>query len=210
VTTNIPWSVVLFKSIDRTNDPRSQSFVIEPYVNAPARYQEYDPIAPRVATLIAARIAEIEPKLAVEHVGSTAVPGCAGKGIVDLAVLYEDGGLDKAKQVLDTLGFQRQTTRDPFPEDRPMRVGAISYAGRIYQLHAHVIREDSSEIIKLRGFRDRLRADPELREAYESTKRQIIAAGVTDSVAYCEAKGSFIRQVLEPGAVADFKNLADR
>jgi len=185
-------------------------FVFEPYVDGPARFQPYDLNAPLIANLIVARIAEIEPKLAVEHVGSTAVPGCAGKGIVDLVVLYGEGGLDRAKQVLDILGFQRQTTRDPFPEDRPMRVGAISYAGRIYQLHAHVIRADSSEIFELRAFRDRLRADPELREAYESTKRQIIAAGVTDSVAYCEAKGGFIRQVLEPGAVADFKTSRDR
>jgi GrpB-like predicted nucleotidyltransferase (UPF0157 family) len=185
-------------------------FVLEPYINPPACYQEYDPIAPRIASLITARVAQIEPNLAVEHIGSTAVPGCAGKGIVDLAVLYGEGGLDRAKQVLDTLGFQRQTTRDPFPEDRPMRVGAISHAGRTYQLHAHVIRADSSEIIELMAFRDRLRADPELREAYESTKRQIMAAGVTDSVAYCEAKGGFIRQVLEPGAVADFKTPTDR
>jgi GrpB-like predicted nucleotidyltransferase (UPF0157 family) len=184
-------------------------FVIEPYINGPALYQEYDLNAPRVASLIAARIEEIEPKLVVEHLGSTAVPGCAGKGIVDLAVLYDKGDLERAKQVLDTLGFQRQTTRDPFPESRPMRVGAISYIGRTYQLHAHVIAADSVEIIELRAFRDRLRADPELREAYESTKRQIIAAGVTDSVSYCEAKGSLIREVLSELAAPDFKASPD-
>jgi len=189
---------------------RGRCLVIEPYVNAPACYQPYDLNAPLIANLIAARIAEIEPKLAVEHIGSTAVPGCAGKGIVDLAILYDEGGLERAKQVLDALGFQRQTTRDPFPESRPMRVGAISHAGRTYQLHAHVIRADSSEIIELRAFRDRLRADPELRAAYESTKRRIIAAGVTDSVAYCEAKGSFVRQVLDQAAAADFKTSPDR
>jgi len=202
--------VLLLNPLIEPNGLRSQSFVIETYINAPARYQEYDPSAPRVASLIAARIAEIEPKLVVEHIGSTAVPGCAGKGIVDLAILYDEGGLDRAKQVLDILDFQRQSTRDPFPESRPMRVGAISYAGQTYQLHAHVICSDSSEIIELRKLRDRLRADPELRAAYESRKREIIAAGVTDSVSYCEAKGSFIRQVLEPAVAADFKTLPDR
>jgi GrpB-like predicted nucleotidyltransferase (UPF0157 family) len=159
---------------------------------------------------MAARIAEIEPKLVVEHIGSTAVPGCAGKGIVDLAVLYDERDLERAKQILDMLGFQRQSTRDPFPESRPMRVGAISHAGRMYQLHAHVVCADSPEIIELRAFRDRLRADPELRAAYESTKRQIIAAGVTDSVAYCEAKESFIRQALKQAAAPDFKTLPIR
>ena len=56
----------------------------------------------------------------IHHIGSTAVMGCAGKGAIDLMVLYSPGCLTLAKRVLDELGFQRQTTRDPFPEDRPM------------------------------------------------------------------------------------------
>ena len=42
--------------------------------------------------------------LRVEHIGSTSVPGCAGKGIIDLMVLYPVGGLEHARQVLDSLG----------------------------------------------------------------------------------------------------------
>jgi len=170
--------------------------VIERYVKEPARYESYDSHALQVADLVAGGIKEIEPKLIVEHFGSTSVPGCAGKGIIDLAVLYGNDGLTRAKQVLDHLGFQRQSTRDPFPESRPMRVGAVSYAGRTYQIHAHVIAANSTEIIELRRFRDLLRADQELRTSYESAKRQIIASRVTDSVSYCEAKSEFIKKVL--------------
>lgn len=173
-------------------------FRVEPYLNGPACYQPHDPRAASVAEWIAARIVAEGGELVVEHIGSTAVPGCAGKGIVDLAILYPEGCLNVAKRVLDTLGFQRQPTRDPFPEDRPMRVGAVSYAGRKYNLHAHVISANSPEIIELRRFRDRLRADPVVRADYESTKQGIIASGITDSVDYCEAKGAFIQQVLAP------------
>jgi GrpB-like predicted nucleotidyltransferase (UPF0157 family) len=169
-------------------------FSIEPYTNAPASYHEYDPDAPAIARLLAAAINAAEPGLAVEHIGSTAVPGCAGKGVVDLMILYQPGHLTRAKSALDQLGFQRQSTRDPFPEERPMRVGAVTHCGKRFRVHAHVLAADAAEAAELRAFRDRLRAEPEFRTAYEACKRNILAAGVTDSVAYAEAKGEFIKE----------------
>jgi GrpB-like predicted nucleotidyltransferase (UPF0157 family) len=84
--------------------------------------------------------------LTVEHIGSTSVPGCAGKGILDLMVLYPPGQLEDARQVLADLGFQRQTTADPFPENRPMRTGSVQYQGNTFRIHAHVLAKDSSEV----------------------------------------------------------------
>jgi GrpB-like predicted nucleotidyltransferase (UPF0157 family) len=166
---------------------------IGPYFRAPASYHEHDPLAAEAARVVAAAIVAVEPRLSVEHIGSTAVPGCAGKGVVDLMVLYAAGLLDAARTALDRLGFQRQSGRDPFPEDRPMRVGAVEHGGRRFRLHAHVLCADSPEAGELRAFRDRLRAEPEFRAAYEACKRGILAAGITDAVAYAEAKGAFIR-----------------
>jgi GrpB-like predicted nucleotidyltransferase (UPF0157 family) len=168
--------------------------IIGPYSDAPATYNDYDPGAPAIAARLADAITAIAEGLSVEHIGSTAVPGCAGKGIVDLMVLYPPGHLPRAKQALDQFGFQRQSTRDPFPEDRPMRVGAVVYGGKQFRIHAHVLAADAAEAATLRAFRDRLRADAEYRAAYEACKRRILAAGVTDSVAYAEAKGEFIHQ----------------
>jgi len=135
---------------------------------------------------------QARPDLRVEHIGSTSVPGCAGKGVIDLMLLYGEGGLEHAKRVLDWLGFQRQSTRDPFPESRPMRLGAINYQGKIYRTHVHVIPATSPEAAELQGFRDHLRADPELMKAYVDRKRAIVDAGIVDTVDYCEAKGEFI------------------
>jgi ubiquinone/menaquinone biosynthesis C-methylase UbiE/GrpB-like predicted nucleotidyltransferase (UPF0157 family) len=133
----------------------------------------------------------------VEHIGSTSVPGCAGKGIVDLMLLYPDGQLASAKDVLDALGFQRQTSRDPFPEDRPMRTGSVVHDGTTFLLHIHVIAASSPEAQVLRRFRDRLRADPELVGSYVAAKRAILASGVTDSVDFCIRKGEFVQQALQ-------------
>lgn len=136
------------------------------------------------------------PQLQVEHVGSTAVPGCAGKGIVDLMIPVPEGEMEAVKELLDRLGFQRQTTRDPFPEDRPMRVGALLHDGETFLLHVHAIPAKSPEVDELRFFRACLRADAELLKAYVARKREIIAGGTTDSLDYCHEKGRFIKEVL--------------
>ena len=107
-----------------------------------------------------------------------------------------DGRTEEVAVVLDQLGFQRQSNRDPFPEDRPMRVGSLVYDGETFLLHVHVIPETSPEVEDMRFFRACLRADPALMKAYVATKRKIIASGVTDSLDYCHAKGEFIREVL--------------
>jgi GrpB-like predicted nucleotidyltransferase (UPF0157 family) len=177
--------------------PPTSGIVIGPYSKLSAICRDYDPCAAEVARLVGKMITAQLPALVVEHIGSTAVEGCAGKGIVDLMVLYSEGQLEAAKAALDALGFQRQTTRDPFPEDRPMRVGSLAYQDGVYQLHAHVISSASPEAAELRAFRDHLRADPALRAAYMARKREIIAGGITDSVDYAIAKGAFVKAVID-------------
>ena len=136
------------------------------------------------------------PQVNVEHVGSTAVPGCAGKGVIDLLIPYREGELDPVKDTLEGLGFQRQSTRNPFPEDRPMRLGSTTYDGDTFRLHVHVVSASSDEPDELRAFRDRLRADPEMMDAYVRRKRDIIESGTTDAIDYSILKGAFVQQTL--------------
>jgi GrpB-like predicted nucleotidyltransferase (UPF0157 family) len=176
----------------------SQEKPVGLYQDLPAVCREYDSRAPLVARYVATLISEKGlPAVTVEHIGSTSVEGCAGKGIVDLMVLYPEGQLDPAKSLLDELGFQRQSNRDPFPEDRPMRVGSVEYDGSLFRLHAHVLWAGSPEVKGLRLFRDRLRVEALLREEYVARKRAIIESGVTDAVDYSIIKGEFVSRVLE-------------
>lgn len=156
----------------------------------------YDPRFPEVADRVIALILARMPDVRVEHVGSTAAPGCAGKGIIDLLMIYTPGRLPVARDALGQLGFQRQKGLDPFPEERPLRVGTIEHDGKTYRLHVHVVAEHSPEVAELTAFRDRLRMDQELLDEYQARKRVVLAAGVSDNVAYNEGKASFIRSVI--------------
>ncbi|HWX20541.1 MAG TPA: GrpB family protein [Candidatus Binatia bacterium] len=168
-----------------------------PYFSMPAEFCAYDPGATEIARLLCGAIQRVEPELQIEHVGSTSVPGCGGKGMIDLAVLYPEGFLARARAVLDGLGFQKQGGPEPFPENRPMRVGCVEHDGCLFRIHAHVIARDSEEHDELVWFRETLRADSALRQCYEARKRAILASGIQDSLEYCKAKGAFVTDVLQ-------------
>jgi len=170
--------------------------VIGPYFSRPAACREYDPRGVDVAGLVAAQVHEHLPQIRVEHVGSTSVPGCAGKGNVDLMIAVADSEMAAVKELLDRMGFQGQIGRDPFPETRPMRAGSLVHDGEIFLIHVHVIPASSPEVDEIRFFRNCLRANAQLLRAYTSRKREIIASGVTDSLEYCRIKGDFIKEVL--------------
>jgi GrpB-like predicted nucleotidyltransferase (UPF0157 family) len=169
---------------------------IGPYEHRPAACFPHDPRTAEVARRVAELVRLRAPAFLVEHVGSTSVPGCAGKGIVDLMLVYPDGQLAAARDLLDTLGFQRQTSRDPFPEERPMRTGALRHDGTTFRLHVHVLAATSPEVAQMRSFRDRLQADRALVAAYVAAKKAILAAGCTDSVDYAIRKGDFVAAAL--------------
>jgi GrpB-like predicted nucleotidyltransferase (UPF0157 family) len=140
-----------------------------------------------------ALIGERLPDTAVEHVGSSSVPGCAGKGTLDLAIPYRDEShLNAINDVLFALGFGRQRNRDPFPQTRPMRIGAIDDQGETYLLHVHVVPDGTHHLGELVDFRDRLRADPALVAEYVAAKRAVLDAGVRDGDDYAVKKGEFI------------------
>jgi GrpB-like predicted nucleotidyltransferase (UPF0157 family) len=170
--------------------------VVGRYELRPLACEDYDPRAADVARHVAYLVSPHIGSVRVEHVGSTAVPGCAGKGIVDLMIAAGKDEMDRVKALLDRLGFQPQPGPDPFPEDRPMRVGAWDHDGETFLIHVHVIPADSPEVDEMRFFRTCLRADPELARAYMARKRQILKAGVTDRLEYVRQKGEFIQEVL--------------
>jgi malonyl-CoA/methylmalonyl-CoA synthetase len=201
----IPRSFVIVDKLPRNALGKIQkhllsTFQIGIYDQSPAVFAPYDSRTSEVARLLAEAIEKKNPHIAVDHIGSTSVPGCSGKGIIDLAVTYNAGDLEQAKAALAAIGFQPQTGREPFPETRPMRVASVTALGGVFRIHAHVIERDGTEHRELKAFRDALRRDPQLRAAYEDAKQQILQQGIIDSLDYCNAKGAFIERTL-PGIV---------
>ena len=166
------------------------------YFHRTAELKAYEPDYPEVAVRVADLIRAKLPSVVIEHIGSTAVPNCDGKGTIDLMVLYAEGQVEITKETLDSLGFEPQPHKEPFGEDRPMKVGAISCNKKVFQIHVHVIEEGDPEAVSMIRFRDRLREDDGLMQEYIGCKKRILQSGITDSLEYCKAKQVFIENVL--------------
>jgi GrpB-like predicted nucleotidyltransferase (UPF0157 family) len=170
---------------------------ILPYCRVPIVVHEANADAPAVAREVAELIAAKRPGAVAEHVGSSAVPGLAGKGTVDLLLPTPAEDIPAVTDDLLALGFQRQAVATAFPPTRPMLQGVVRHGNSSFRVHVHVVPAASPEVAALRGFRDALLADPALREEYAQLKRAIVDGGTVDSVAFSKAKHAWIVAALE-------------
>jgi GrpB-like predicted nucleotidyltransferase (UPF0157 family) len=183
--------------------PAADRAPILPYCRVPIMVREANPSAPQVARRVAELIAARRPGAVAEHVGSSAVPGLAGKGTVDLLLPVPPEEIPAVTEDLLALGFQRQAVPTAFPPTRPMLQGVIRHGTGSFRVHVHVVPESSPEVAALRGFRDALLADPALRREYEQLKRSIVDGGTVDSVAFSKAKHAWIVATLERLGLAE-------
>jgi len=177
--------------------PPADRAPILPYCRVPIVVRDANAAAPEVARRVAELIAKQRPGAVAEHVGSSAVPGLAGKGTVDLLLPTPPEEIPAVTEDLLALGFQRQAVVTAFPATRPMLQGIIRHGDTSFRVHVHVVPADSPEVTALRGFRDALLADPGLRREYEQLKRSIVDSGTVDSVAFSRAKHAWIVAALE-------------
>lgn len=170
-------------------DPR-----ILPYERRVAHVSDWDPRTVQVAAAVGAAIRRRRPDLVVEHIGSTAVPGLPGKGIVDLSVEAEPIQIPGIVEALYGLGFQPQPGPDPWPPSRPMLVGAVEVDGDEFRIHLHV-QPTGGDMPRDLAFRDALRNDPELLRQYAELKTRITGGSSVDGFRYTHSKTTWILNV---------------
>ncbi len=167
---------------------------IGPYVRVHADVLPWNPVAREVASDVKALILERRPDLVVEHIGSTAVPGLPGKGIVDLAIAVIPKDVPAMAALLRGLGFATQPGPDPFPPSRPMLVGSMVRDGTTFRIHCHV-QPGQDELRRDVAFRDALLADPALVEAYAALKSGIVEGGAIEPHQYTYRKQAWIADI---------------
>jgi len=149
----------------------------------------YDPRWP-------ARFAELEARiraalgnaaLAVEHIGSTSVPGLAAKPIIDVLVVVADIG-DEASYVpaLVDAGFVL----------RVREAGHRMFRTPDRDTHIHVYASGDQAITDYLDLRDWLRRDESDRALYAGVKHDLARRAWSDMNHYAEAKSDVIQQVL--------------
>ena len=172
-------------TVDRTDVP------ILAYERRVAHVAPWDARTVEVAATITTMVRRRRPDLVVEHIGSTAVPGLPGKGIVDLSIEADPSAIPGIVEMLNGLGFSPQPGPDPWPPTRPMLVGAIEVDGDEFRIHLHV-QPTGGDMPRDLAFRDALRGDPELKRQYAELKTQITGGSSVDGFRYTHSKTTWI------------------
>jgi GrpB-like predicted nucleotidyltransferase (UPF0157 family) len=152
---------------------------------------EYDETWPVRAAAARAELMPLGVFDAVEHIGSTSLPGLAAKPIIDLmAAAASLDAVAAAEDALAGLGYRRFDTGMP---------GRLFYyrdedGQRAY--HLHVVPADTWDTRNQRLLRDYLRAHPEDARRYAELKRRL-AGEDTDGDAYTKAKTELIQELTD-------------
>ena len=155
--------------------------------------QDYNPNWPKAITQLATahNKAVREHLSAIEHVGSTAVPGLAAKPIIDIDLDYPiDGDFDALKAVLETIGYYHNGDQGIPGREVFKRHNAAPLHPIIDTIahHLYACRADNTELRRHLAFRDHLREHPEARAAYEALKREIARLAGEKRKVYADLK----------------------
>jgi GrpB-like predicted nucleotidyltransferase (UPF0157 family) len=136
------------------------------------------------------------PVIAIEHVGSTSVPGLAAKPIIDCDIVVAERDVDAAARVLTGLGFR------PLGElGIPLR-WAFKEPERLAGTNTYVIVDGSLALRNHLAVRDTLRADPGLREEYAEVKRRV-GAVAADIDEYGQGKNAMVQRILAAAGLTE-------
>jgi GrpB-like predicted nucleotidyltransferase (UPF0157 family) len=141
-----------------------------------------------------ARLADIfRDEAAIEHMGSTAVPGLAAKPVIDIMLGAESlAAIEQHIPELESLSYEYVPSFESvMPERRYFRRGQREK--RTHQIHA-VVRDGPFWKRHL-AFRDYLRTHPETAREYVRLKTELARLHRGDREAYSDAKGPFVRSV---------------
>lgn len=131
---------------------------------------------------------------AIEHVGSTSIPGLGGKGIIDIVISVPREEMDQASQILQELGYEYRPSFSTLE-----RFYFVSYLEDleegIRRYHIHLTYPSSKEWKNLIGFRDYLRTHPEAVEEYAAIKKHAAAVANQDGEQYRKMKEPIFKKI---------------
>lgn len=155
----------------------------------------YDPAWPDLFNLERARLAAALPHaLAIEHFGSTSVPGLSAKPTIDMLVTVSDVlGVLEDHASLERLGYEHRP-RAFADEDEHLFFRKVSGGKRTH--HLHVVAASSPRSNDYLLFRDYLMANRDVVQRYEQVKRSLAERYATERGSYIAEKSEFVGQLM--------------
>lgn len=129
--------------------------------------------------------------MAVEHIGSTAVPGLGAKPIMD--VMAGVRGPSEAEDCIPPLRNVGYTSVTPQPNDSD-HYYCLGKGPHSVGYHLHLVKFVSDSWDRHLLFRDHLRSHPDVARLYYELKKELAEKYRSDRAAYTAAKTLFIEK----------------
>jgi GrpB-like predicted nucleotidyltransferase (UPF0157 family) len=145
--------------------------------------------------------------VAVEHVGSTAVPGLLAKPIIDIDLVIQScDDLPGVTSQLAALGYRHVgdlgvPDREAFARDEADDVPRDGSGRRWPAHHRYTCASDSRELRRHLAFRGWLRSNPEAVVEYGKLKERLAELYRHDCDAYTDEKTGFIEAILAKASI---------
>lgn len=151
--------------------------------------------SPQWAQLYAEERARIAKRLrtvvvAIEHYGSTSIPGIRAKPVIDLLI-----GVRRLDDALDCAAAMEELGYD-FAPHAGVPQHHVYGKGAARTHLAHFVEHGDQAWRECLAFRDSLRADPTKARAYEALKLELAKKYPDDRAAYTAGKSAFVSNVL--------------
>lgn len=159
-------------------------------------FKPYNPIFPELFEKEKERLSKhITGEYRIEHVGSTAVPGVGGKGIIDIYVVASNEDIDRISEEVLSSGY---LYRPRVSEDQHVfhRIDLPDPIEGTRRYHIHINNYDAEDFIHAIKFRDYLRKHPEDVEKYAEIKKKAADQANQDKDKYMDIKTPVIQEIL--------------
>ncbi|MGZ9031570.1 MAG: GrpB family protein [Burkholderiaceae bacterium] len=140
------------------------------------------------------RLALLALKPAIEHIGSTSVPGLAAKPVIDMLVGVSS--LEAFEAFADRVSNYGYEYIPEYEQALPDRRFFKRVVGGVRTHHLHVVEVNGLCWKRYVKFRNHLRADASLAARYAEVKRRLAGRFPNDRDAYTNGKTGFVEGVL--------------
>ncbi|MGV8171349.1 MAG: GrpB family protein [Candidatus Woesearchaeota archaeon] len=139
------------------------------------------------------RLRKILIKAYIEHVGSSAVIGLGGKGIIDIAVSVPKKDISRSIRTLQENGYEYKPKAGDF--DRYFFQRIIVHSTKERRVHIQLTHKNSSAWQSMIAVREYLRKHRDTAKDYEKIKKEAIIYAKGDGKRYRKYKKSFLKKI---------------
>lgn len=133
-------------------------------------------------------------QLVIEHIGSTAVPGLGGKGIIDIAIAVDKENIEQVSKQIQAIGYEFRPTFSTTD-----RLYFITYLTDLEEenrrYHIHLTYPENSEWKEFLWFRDYLRSHSKEAQEYAELKERATLEADGEGEKYRKLKEPIFKKI---------------